>query len=223
MCALANGGGYAEYCAAPETQCLPWPRGYDAVHAGAVPETYFTVWANLFGHGRLTAGETALVHGGSSGIGVTAVQLGREFGARMFATAGSAEKCEACVRLGAEAAINYREQDFVAEVKRLTEGHGVDVVLDMVGGSYTQRNLRILAMDGRLVQIAFLEGSEGTGFRYAASDGAAADDHRLHDAATHDDTKRGYCRGATGEGVAGAGSGAVRAGDLRDLPDGAGG
>ena len=160
VCALANGGGYAEYCAAPETQCLPWPRGYDAVHAGAVPETYFTVWANLFGHGRLTAGETALVHGGSSGIGVTAVQLGREFGARMFATAGSAEKCEACVRLGAEAAINYREQDFVAEVKRLTEGHGVDVVLDMVGGSYTQRNLRILAMDGRLVQIAFLEGSK---------------------------------------------------------------
>lgn len=160
VCALVNGGGYAAYCVAPEAQCLPWPKGYDAVRAGAVPETYFTVWANLFGHGRLNAGESALVHGGTSGIGVTAIQLGREFGARMFATAGSEEKCAACVQLGAVAAINYREQDFVAELKRLTDGRGVDVVLDMVGGPYTPRNLRILAMDGRLVQIAFLQGSK---------------------------------------------------------------
>lgn len=160
VCALVNGGGYAAYCVASETQCLPWPTGYDAVQAGAVPETYFTVWANLFGHGRLTLGESALVHGGSSGIGVTAIQLGREFGATMYATAGSAEKCEACVRLGAAVAINYREQDFVAEIKRLTGGRGVDVVLDMVGGPYTPRNLRVLGLDGRLVQIAFLQGSK---------------------------------------------------------------
>ena len=160
VCALVNGGGYAGYCVAPEAQCLPWPNGYDALRAAALPETYFTVWANLFVHGRLAAGEAALVHGGTSGIGVTAIQLGHEFGATMYATAGSAEKCEACVRLGATAAINYREQDFVAEVKRLTEGRGVNVVLDMVGGSYTPRNLRVLAMDGRLVQIAFLEGSK---------------------------------------------------------------
>jgi len=164
VCALVNGGGYAEYCVAPETQCLSWPKGYDAVHAGAVPETYFTVWANLFGHGRLAKGELALVHGGTSGIGVTAIQLGREFGAMMFVTAGSDEKCAACLRLGAAHAINYRTQDFVEEVKRLTTGRGVDVVLDMVGGSYTPRNLRILAMDGRLVQIAFLEGSKVENF-----------------------------------------------------------
>ncbi len=159
VCALVNGGGYAEYCVAPEPQCLRWPEGYDAVQAGALPETYFTVWANLFGHGRLMKGEAALVHGGTSGIGVTAVQLGREFGATMFATAGSDEKCAACIRLGAAHAINYRTQDFVEELKGLTSGRGVDVVLDMVGGSYTPRNLRVLAMDGRLVQIAFLEGS----------------------------------------------------------------
>jgi NADPH2:quinone reductase len=160
VCALANGGGYAEYCAVPAAQCLPWPRGFDAVRAAALPETYFTVWANLFGHGRLAAGETALVHGGTSGIGVTAIQLARAFGATVYATAGSAEKCAACVKLGAAAAINYREQDFVAEVKRLAGGRGVDVVLDMVGGPYFARNLRCLAMDGRLVLIAFLGGSK---------------------------------------------------------------
>ena len=158
--ALANGGGYAEFCAVPASQCLPWPVGYDARHAAALPETYFTVWANLFGHGRLTAGETALVHGGTSGIGVTAIQLGREFGATVYATAGSAEKCAACVRLGAAAAIDYRRQDFVAEIKRLTEARGVDVILDMVGADYFARNLRCLAMDGRLVLIAFLGGAK---------------------------------------------------------------
>ncbi len=160
VCGLANGGGYAEDRAVPATQCLPWPAGYDAVRAAALPETYFTVWANLFGHGRLAAGETALVHGGTSGIGVTAIQLAREFGATIYATAGSAEKCAACVKLGAAAAIDYKGQDFVAEVKRLTGGRGVDVILDMVGASYFGRNLRCLAMDGRLVLIAFLGGSK---------------------------------------------------------------
>ncbi len=160
VCALANGGGYAEFCAVPETQALPWPAGYDALRAAALPETYFTVWANLFMLGRLAAGETALIHGGSSGIGVTAIQLAREIGATVVVTAGSAEKCAACLGLGAALAINYRSQDFQAEVKTFTGGAGVDVVLDMVGAPYFQANLRSLAMDGRLVQIAFLEGSK---------------------------------------------------------------
>jgi NADPH2:quinone reductase len=160
VCALTNGGGYAEYCAAPEPQCLPWPSGYDAVHAAALPETYFTVWANLFQGGRLAAGERALIHGGSSGIGVTAIQLAREFRATVYVTAGSDDKCAACVELGARAAINYRTQDFVEEIVRLTSKCGVDVVLDMVGAPYLQRDLRVLAMDGRLVLIAFLEGSK---------------------------------------------------------------
>ena len=160
VCALTNGGGYAEYCTAPASQCLPWPAGYDAIRAGALPETTFTVWANLFQIGRLTKGETALVHGGTSGIGVTAIQLAHEFGARIFATAGSDDKCAACLKLGADAAINYRTQDFVAEVKTLTEGRGVNVILDMVGAPYMARNVRSLGMDGRLVMIAFLQGSK---------------------------------------------------------------
>jgi len=164
--ALTNGGAYAEYCVAPATQCLPWPKGYDAIKAAALPENHFTVWANLFEHGRLRQGETALIHGGTSGIGVTAIQLATAFGARAFATAGSAEKCAACVKLGATAAINYREQDFVAEIKRLTDGRGVAVILDMVGAPYIARNLRCLAMDGRLVQIAFLEGSKVAEFDF---------------------------------------------------------
>jgi len=159
VCALTNGGAYAEYCAAPAPQCLPWPAGYDALRAAALPETFFTVWANLFGHGRLAAGETALIHGGTSGIGTTAIQLAKAFGATVYATAGSAEKCAACVRLGADAAIDYRAQDFVEEVKRLTDGKLLDVVLDMVGGSYFARNLRCLRMDGRLVLIAMLGGA----------------------------------------------------------------
>ena len=164
VCALTNGGGYAEYCTAPAPQCLPWPAGYDALRAAALPETYFTVWANLFGHGALAAGQTALIHGGTSGIGVTALQLGREFGATLYATAGSEEKCAACLRFGASAAINYRTQDFVEEVKRLTGGRGVDVILDMVGAAYLTRNIRSLALDGRLVLIAFLEGSRVENF-----------------------------------------------------------
>jgi len=160
VCALANGGGYAEYCAVPGTQCLPWPDGFDAIRAGALPENHFTVWANLFGHGRLAPGESALVHGGTSGIGVTAIQLAHEFGSRVYATAGSAEKCGACVRLGADAAINYKEADFAQSIKEFTAGAGVNAVLDMVGGPYVARNLRSLAIDGRLVLIAFLGGAK---------------------------------------------------------------
>ncbi len=160
VCALTNGGGYAEYCTAPEAQTLPWPAGYDALHAGALPETFFTVWANLFMAGRLAAGEKVLIHGGTSGIGVTAIQLAAAFGATAYATAGSDEKVAACVALGATAAINYRTQDFGAEIKSLTEGRGVDVILDMVGGAYFPRNIRALAIDGRLVIIAFLGGSK---------------------------------------------------------------
>jgi NADPH2:quinone reductase len=163
VCALANGGGYAEFCAAPAGQCLPWPAGYDAIRAAALPETYFTVWANLFGLGRLRPGEIALVHGGTGGIGLTAIQLAREFGARVFATAGSAAKCEACRRFGAEQAINYRQEDFLEAVRRFTDKRGVDVVLDIVGAPYTPRNLRALAKDGRLVQIAFMHGSKADG------------------------------------------------------------
>ncbi len=158
--ALTNGGGYAEYCVAPQTQCLAWPTGYSAIEAAALPETYFTVWANLFQRGLLKAGERALIHGGSSGIGVTALQLGAEFGASLYATAGSDEKCAACVRFGAVAAINYRTHDFAEEITRLIQSEGLDVILDMVGGSYFNRNLRCLARDGRLVQIAFLQGSK---------------------------------------------------------------
>jgi NADPH2:quinone reductase len=160
VCALTNGGAYAEYCTAPAAQCLPWPKGFDAIRAAALPETFFTVWANLFGHGRLAAGETVLIHGGTSGIGVTAIQLAKAFGATVIATAGSAEKCEAMRGLGADVAIDYRTQDFVAEVKSATGGKLADVVLDMVGADYFNRNLRCLGMDGRLVIIAFLGGFE---------------------------------------------------------------
>ncbi|MBI3403135.1 MAG: NAD(P)H-quinone oxidoreductase [Acidobacteria bacterium] len=158
VCALVAGGGYAQYCTAPSPQCLPVPRGLDMTAAAALPETFFTVWTNVFERGRLTAGESILIHGGSSGIGTTAIQLARAFGARAFATAGSAEKCAACERLGAERAINYRDADFAAAVKDATGGRGVDVVLDMVGGEYFARNIDVLAVEGRLVEIATLKG-----------------------------------------------------------------
>jgi NADPH:quinone reductase len=159
VCALVAGGGYAQYCAAPEPQCLPVPKGFSWVAAAALPETFFTVWHNLFERGRLKVGETVLIHGGSSGIGTTAIQLARAFGAKeIYATAGGAEKCRACERLGATRAINYREADFAAVVKAATENRGVDVVLDMVAGDYLQKNLDLLAMEGRLVIIAFLHG-----------------------------------------------------------------
>jgi putative PIG3 family NAD(P)H quinone oxidoreductase len=158
--ALVTGGGYAEYCTAPAAQCLPIPEGLSLAEAAALPETFFTVWSNVFDRGGLAAGESFLVHGGSSGIGTTAIQLARAFGARVFATAGSAEKCAACEDLGAERAINYREEDFVAAVKAATDGAGVNLILDMVGGDYIQRNISALAADGRLVSIAFLGGSK---------------------------------------------------------------
>lgn len=160
VCALVSGGGYAEYCVAPASQCLPVPAGMTFVSAAAIPETFFTVWTNVFDRGRLTAGESALIHGGSSGIGTTAIQLAPAFGARVFATAGSAAKCAACERLGAERAINYREADFVAAVREMTGGRGVDLILDMVGGDYVARNIDALAVDGRLVQIALMGGAK---------------------------------------------------------------
>jgi NADPH2:quinone reductase len=162
VCALVAGGGYAEFCTAPAPQCLPVPAGLSMVEAAALPETFFTVWSNVFDRGNLKSGESLLVHGGSSGIGTTAIQLGRAFGARVFTTAGSAEKCDACLKLGAERAINYRDEDFVEAVKAATDGRGVDVVLDMVGGDYIPRSLSVMAADGRHVSIAFLRGSKTT-------------------------------------------------------------
>jgi NADPH2:quinone reductase len=158
VCALLTGGGYAEYAVAPGVQCLPFPAGLNAVEAGSLPETFFTVWLDVFEYCGLKPGETLLVHGGSSGIGITAIQLARALGSPVYVTAGSDAKCEACRALGASEAINYRTQDFEAEVKSVTQGRGVDVILDMVGGSYTPKNLRILARDGRLVYIHYFEG-----------------------------------------------------------------
>lgn len=160
VCALTSGGGYAEYCLADEPAALPVPKGLSMEEAAALPETFFTVWHNVFERGALKAGEWLLVHGGSSGIGTVAIQLGVAFGARVLATAGSAEKCSACGKLGATRAINYKEEDFVAVTKDITEGHGADVILDMVGGSYIDRNFSAAATDGRIVQIAFLEGAK---------------------------------------------------------------
>jgi putative PIG3 family NAD(P)H quinone oxidoreductase len=157
VCALLAGGGYAEYAVAPAAQCLPVPRGLTMIEAAALPECVFTVYANVFELGRLAAGEVLLVHGGTSGIGTTAIQMAVSAGARVVATAGGPEKSAACLRLGAERSVNYREEDFVAVVQEFTGGRGADVVLDMVGGDYTPRNLDAMAADGRLVQIAFLK------------------------------------------------------------------
>jgi NADPH2:quinone reductase len=154
VCALVAGGGYAQLAVAPVSQCLPVPRGLSDVEAASLPETFFTVWTNVFDRARLQRGETLLVQGGSSGIGVTAIQLGKAFGARVIVTAGSADKCKACLALGADAAIDYKERDFVEEVKRLTDGRGADVVLDMVAGSYIAREVQCLADEGRIVIIA---------------------------------------------------------------------
>lgn len=158
VCALVHGGGYAEYCVAPEVQALPVPKGLSLVEAASLPETFFTVWSNVYDRGALKPGESLLVQGGASGIGVTAIQMAAALGNRVFATAGSDEKCAACVKLGAERCFNYRTQDFVAGVKAATGGKGVNVILDMVGGDYVPRELKCLADDGRLVFIAFLRG-----------------------------------------------------------------
>ncbi len=158
VCALVHGGGYAEYCVAPEVQALPVPRGLSLIEAASLPETFFTVWANVYDRGRLAPGESLLVQGGSSGIGVTAIQMAAATGNRVFATAGSEEKVAACLRLGAEKAFNYKTQDFEKEILKVTAGKGVDVILDMVGGDYVPRELKCIAEDGRLVFIAYLRG-----------------------------------------------------------------
>ncbi|MDI4656120.1 NAD(P)H-quinone oxidoreductase, partial [Xanthobacter autotrophicus] len=160
VCALVTGGGYAQYCTTHEATALPIPEGLSAAEAAALPETAFTVWSNIFERGQLKAGETLLLHGGSSGIGTTAIQLAKAFGARVVVTAGSDEKCAACVTLGADLAVNYRTQDFVAEVKSFTAGKGANVILDMIGGPYIQKNYEAAAQDGRIVQIAFQQGAK---------------------------------------------------------------
>ena len=158
VCALVSCGGYAEYCLATASICLPVPKKISLQHAAGIPETFFTVWTNVFERGQLKSGETLLVHGGSSGIGTTSIQLGKAFGATVYTTAGTQEKCEYCKNLGADAAINYNENDFEAEIKTLTENRGVDVILDMVGGPYFPKNIKILAAEGRLLQIALMQG-----------------------------------------------------------------
>jgi NADPH2:quinone reductase len=160
VCALVSGGGYAEYCNVPEGQCLPIPEGLDFVEAASLPETYFTVWSNVYDRGKLQPGEGLLIHGGSSGIGTTAIQMAKALGNKVYITAGSDEKCAFCKSLGADEAINYRKQDFVTEIDHITHKKGVDVILDMVGGSYTPRNLKALAEEGRLVMINTMEGKE---------------------------------------------------------------
>jgi putative PIG3 family NAD(P)H quinone oxidoreductase len=162
VAALTPGGGYAEFCLVHETNALPVPHGFTFTEAAAIPETFFTVWHNVFQRGGLKAGETFLVHGGTSGIGTAAIQLAKAFGARVIATAGSAEKCEACTKLGADVAVNYRGEDFVTAVKGASEDKGADVILDMVGGDYIGRNYDAAAVDGRIVQIAFLQGAKAS-------------------------------------------------------------
>ncbi len=160
VCALANGGAYAEYAVVPASQTMPIPSGLSMIEAAALPETFFTVWTNVFDRARLKAGESILIHGGSSGIGSTAIQLAKVFGAKVFTTAGSEEKCNFCREIGADLAINYRTQDFEKEILAATDSKGVDVVLDMVGGDYIQKNIQVAAIDGRVVSIAFLNGSK---------------------------------------------------------------
>jgi len=162
VCALTPGGSYADYCVTDAGSCLPIPKGLSMLQAAAIPENYFTVWSNLFDMGHLQAGESILIHGGSSGIGITAIQLAKQFGATVYTTVGNAEKVKACQQLGADEVFNYKEEDFVERVLDSTNKKGVNVILDMVGGSYIQRNLQSLAIDGRLLQVAFLEGSKAS-------------------------------------------------------------
>ncbi|MFM8341241.1 MAG: NAD(P)H-quinone oxidoreductase [Methylomonas sp.] len=159
VCALVNGGGYSEYCLASAACCLPIPNGFSFIQAAALPETFFTVWSNVFNRGGLQADETVLIHGGSSGIGTTAIQLAKAFGSTVYVTAGSEEKCQRCLALGADAAINYKQDDFVAVIKQLTAQQGVNLILDIIGGDYFPRNLKCLALEGRLIQIAIQNGN----------------------------------------------------------------
>ena len=202
VCALVAGGGYATLCVAPSAQCLRMPAGLSSVEAAALPETFFTVWTNVFERGGLRHGEAFLVHGGSSGIGTTAIQLAAAFGATVFTTAGTAAKCAACERLGARRAINYREEDFVAVVRDETSGRGVDLILDMVGGDYVGRNLDALAMNGRLVQIADL--------------------HRVDAPAPNGRGERRDCRGASPACLAARRERRRATGHLQDVPPGRG-
>ena len=195
VCALLAGGGYAERAVAPAVQCLPLPERLSLVEAAAIPETFFTVWTNVMERGGLEEGEAFLVHGGSSGIGTTAIQLARAFGAVVFATAGSDDKCRACEALGAERGINYRTEDFVAVTKDATGGQGIDLILDMVGGDYLQRNLEALAVEGRLVQIAFLQGATPP-VDLRLDHAKRLDADRLDLAASHADAERGHRGGA---------------------------
>jgi len=166
VCALTPGGGYAEYCRVNASHCLALPRGFDLATSAAIPENFFTVWTNLIGRGRLQSGESVLIHGGSSGIGYSAAQMAKQFGAIVFTTVGNEEKAKFCRDLGADHVINYRTDDFVAEVKRITGERGVDIVLDMVGGPYIEKNISLLTYEGRLVQIAFLQGSKVSNFNF---------------------------------------------------------
>ncbi|MBV8802578.1 MAG: NAD(P)H-quinone oxidoreductase [Gammaproteobacteria bacterium] len=167
VCALTNGGGYAEYCVAPATQCLPWPENYDAIHAAALPENFFTVWTNVFQQGYLRKSESLLVHGGTSGIGLTAIQLAKEFAGKIYATAGSQKKCQACLDYGADIAINYREENFETVILQVTKNGGVDVILDIVGAAYFEKNIHCLAINGRLIEIGLLQGSKVERFNLA--------------------------------------------------------
>ena len=166
VCALTPGGGYAEYCRTDASHCLALPRGFDLATSAAIPENFFTVWTNLIDRGRLQAGESVLIHGGSSGIGYTAIQMAKQFGAIVFTTVGNEEKAKFCRDLGADHVINYRTDDFVAQIKKITRERGVDIVLDMVGGPYIEKNVSLLANEGRLVQIAFLQGSTVSNFNF---------------------------------------------------------
>jgi NADPH:quinone reductase len=166
VCALTPGGGYAEFCRTDARHCLPLPLGLDLATSAAIPETFFTVWANLVGRGRLQSGERVLIHGGSSGIGYTAIQIAKQFGAIVFTTVGNDQKAKFCLGLGADHVINYRTHDFVAEIRSITNRRGVDIILDMVGGAYIEKNISLLAVEGRLVQIAFLQGSKVSDFDF---------------------------------------------------------
>jgi NADPH2:quinone reductase len=212
VCALTPGGSYAEYCTAPAPQCLPIPAGFDMLHAAALPENYFTVWHNLFERGALTAGESVLIHGGASGIGTTAIQLAKAFGARVFTTVRTAQKAEAVTRLGADHAILYKDNDWAAEVKKLSGG--VDVVLDMVAGDYLPKNLQLLKQDGRCVVIALQGGATAT-IRHHDGEPAHAD--RLDPAAAECGKQGPHGAGIEGEGLAAAREGHGQADHLQDV------
>ena len=216
VCALTPGGGYAEYVTVHESHALPLPSGFTFTEAAAIPENYFTVWHNVFQRGGLKSGETLLVHGGSSGIGTTAIQLASVFGAYVITTAGSAEKCAACLKIGADRAVNYKEQDFVAAVKEATDGKGADVILDMVGGDYVARNYNAAAVEGRIVQIATQAGAVAS-HGFCQADGQAAHPYRLDAPAAHGGVQGRDRRGARSQCLAAARDPEGRAGHGHDL------